>query len=92
MHERLAQREAFPAVRAAHDAARLELHQSQRALPVVPLCEVLQRLDEPCVLARAQQVLGRLLEAHDGDACDGHDEDEGARGEHGICQLLCQFM
>ena len=61
--------------------ASSHLLDSKRARAVVLLRNKLQCFDGLCVAAFADEELGRFAEAHDSDAEDGHDEDEGARGE-----------
>lgn len=69
-------------------AARSHLLEGQRTRAVVFVRDELQCFDGLCVAAFADEELGRFAEAHDGDAEDGHDEDEGSRGVPDVAPSL----
>ena len=53
---------------------------SQTTRAIVLVRNVLQSLDTLCISALANEELGRLFEADDGDASERHDEDKRAAG------------
>lgn len=69
-------------------AARSHLLEGKRTRAVVFLRDELQCFDGLCVAAFADEELGRFAEAHDGDAEDGHDEDEGSGGVPDVAPSL----
>jgi hypothetical protein len=76
-------------VRARQDgSARLHTFDSKAACSIVLLRNRLQRVHALCIAAFSNQELGRFFQSDNGDAQNGHDEDEGARGVPDIAPSL----
>lgn len=79
MHSRRGQAEAL-LFGGADSSAGLEGFYGEETRSIILGGHPLHGFDYLCVLALAEQVFGRLLQADDGDSEDGHDEYERATG------------
>ena len=91
MHENLAQppeRPTLPAAGSGDGAARTQIFERERAGAVVFGSQESQGLQALFVAALCDEELRGFLEAHDGDAQEGHEEDERAGGEPDVPPAL----
>jgi hypothetical protein len=69
-------------------SARLHTFDSKAAWSIVLLRNRLQRVHALCIAAFSNQELGRFFQSDNGDAQNGHDEDEGAGGVPDVAPSL----